>query len=470
MKEDKEKRPSKQKKHLKLKKIGRKIYTFISKVYSVIDKYIITPLSKFLMLITNIFKTNNRPLDRLLNNKKTLIILSLILALIAFFTVDNMADVLLNNQADVIYNQKVTALYNEEAYVIEGLPETANITMIGNKSVLYLAKQYPNDDIVVDLRDLKPGTHKVDLKYNGSGAISSVDYQLNPSSATVVIYEKVSQEKTISKEILNVDKLDSKYNIENVTFNRDNVFVKAADYKLEQVAMVKALLNVEDITNPTAGTMTIKDIPLVAYDKDGNKLDVELVPKSIDAKIEISSPSKKVPFEVETTGTLAFGHAIESIKLSAETATIYGPQEILNNITSIPVKIDISDLSKDKEFNINVTKPTGVNEISVPALTVTVKLSEIEEKTIDDVSIEIRSIPDNLTALASTPEETTVSVIVKGSKNNIEDITKENIVAYVDLSGLGVGTHKVEVHATGNDPKLTYTPKTTTITIIIKEK
>ena len=35
----------------------------------------------------------------------------------------------------------------EEAYVIEGLPTTADITLIGSKSQLYIARQYSSLDI-----------------------------------------------------------------------------------------------------------------------------------------------------------------------------------------------------------------------------------------------------------------------------------------------------------------------------------
>ena len=67
----------------------------------------------------------------------------------------------MNNSAEVLYNQKITALYNKESYVIEGLPETVDITLIGRRSDLYLAKQYPTDEVVIDLRNLKQGTHTV---------------------------------------------------------------------------------------------------------------------------------------------------------------------------------------------------------------------------------------------------------------------------------------------------------------------
>ena len=92
------------------KKIGRGIYNFFATIYRVIDKIIITPISKLMLAFTNIFKTNNKPLDRLLNNKMFLIVFSLILAFVAFFVVDKNADSLINSSADILYNQKVTAL------------------------------------------------------------------------------------------------------------------------------------------------------------------------------------------------------------------------------------------------------------------------------------------------------------------------------------------------------------------------
>ena len=104
----------------------------------------------------------------------------------------------------------------------------------------------------------------------------------------------MSESKKITKEVLYEDELDSKYTIQDISFSRDEVYVKGAEYKLEQIATVKALVDVRKITNPTVGTTTLKEIPLVAYDEKGRKLDVEIVPGTIDAVVEIASPSKEV--------------------------------------------------------------------------------------------------------------------------------------------------------------------------------
>ena len=56
-------------------------------------------------------------------------------------------------------------IYNQEAYVVEGLPDEVDITLVGQKRHIFLAKQTPSKGVSVDLTGLKPGNHKVTLKY-----------------------------------------------------------------------------------------------------------------------------------------------------------------------------------------------------------------------------------------------------------------------------------------------------------------
>ena len=457
---------TKKKKNGLLKKLARGIYYIISGIYRVIDKIIITPLAKIMFLITKPFKGASKPLDRLLNNKMILITLSLLIALLAFYHYDNIADRLSNNTADILYNQKVKALYNEEAYVVEGLPKAVDITLIGRKADLYLAKQYPSEDVVVDLRDLKPGKHKVNLKYSGS--VSSVEYKLDPSATIITIYEKMSESKKITKELLYEDKLNSEFTLTDVTFDRNEVYVKGAAYKLKQVATVKALVDIRKLDNPTVGKTTLKDIPLIAYDENGSKLNVEIVPKTISATIEITSPSKDVPLKAIPEGTVEFGKAIDDIKLSETRATIYGDEDVLEKISYLPVTIDVSGLGKTKEYSLNVSTPSGIKKISTKSVVATVTLGDEKEKTFNNINIATKNLAKGLTAQAASKNDSSASIIVKGTAGNLKAVSTENISAYVDLQGLGKGTHKVPVKVTGEDLKLSYLPKTTEVTIVIK--
>ena len=117
---------------MKMNKIFRAIGHFI-------DKKIILPIAKFFAGITNKFKGNGRNFERILTRKPGLIIISLLIALGVFFIADSKTTSLIETSAEVLYDQPISATYNEEAYVVEGLPKTVDITLIGRKSDVYLA-------------------------------------------------------------------------------------------------------------------------------------------------------------------------------------------------------------------------------------------------------------------------------------------------------------------------------------------
>ena len=145
-----------------------KVVKFIRKITKFLDKKIITPITKFFVLITEKSKELGIIFEKLFSKKSSLVVISLMISIGIFYYVDTKSTTISETSAEVIYNQKINAIYNEESYVVEGLPETVDITMIGRKSDLYLAKQLPIESVDIDLKDLKPGTHEVSLKYKGA--------------------------------------------------------------------------------------------------------------------------------------------------------------------------------------------------------------------------------------------------------------------------------------------------------------
>lgn len=449
-----------------MKKISKKIILFF-------DKWLITPITKFILFITDFIKNNGREIEKFINKKQTLIVLSLVFAFLVFFIVDQNSDTILNKSAEVLYNQPVTAEYNEEAYVIEGLPTSVDVTLIGRTSDLYLARQYTSNlSVSVDLRGLTPGSHKVKLNYTqGLKALKSIDYKIDPSTANIVVYEKVSETRELDYDILHKDKLDTTLVLDSVDLSRNDVIIKGASYKLKQVATVKALVDIENISNPKAGTFTLKEIPLIAYDSDGKPVEgIEIVPTNINAQVKITSPSKEVPLQVIPSGEVAFGKSIKEFSTSIAKVTIYGDESVINAIESIPVKIDVTNLSSDKTFKVNIEKPAGVRNISSKTVTVKVSMDEVITKDFTDRNISIVNLNSNYKAYAVSKEDSSVTVVVKGSSDVVNALDPDTIQATVDLTGYGPGEYEVEVKVTGNDLKLTYESKTKKVKIKIEQK
>ena len=451
-----------------MKKIFRGIGKLLQHIASFFDKWLINPITKLVLRISNFFKDSSKGVDKFLGKKSTLIVVSLILAFGIFVLIDQESSVMTDQYAEILYNQQVSAVYNEELYVVEGLPKTVDITLVGEKRHIFLAKQSPSKGVSVDLTGLGEGNHKVTLKY--SQKLKSLDYKLDPSIVTVTIYPKVSETRNLTYDILHMDDLDSKLSIKDVSLDRDDVIIKGAQYKIDKVATVKALVDVDNITNPKAGEITLKKVDLVAYDTNGKVVDVEIVPKTVTAKVNITSPSKEIPVQVVPKGKLATGKAIKSTTTSVAKVTVYGSEEAISKIEYLPVEIDTTGLSDNKDYKVTIKKPMGITDISTKTITVNVVVDNATSKEIQDISIATENLDSKYKVQALSEADSRVTVVVKGSESVVNTIDATGVTAYIDLKGYGVGEHEVPVKVKGNDLKLTYTSKTKKIKIRISDK
>lgn len=455
-----------------LKKTIKSIRKFFRTISRIIDKLIVTPITKFGLFVSDKFDKGAGKFEKWISKRNTMIFVSLILAILFFFYVDNQASTIIDSAAEVLENQTIEATYNKEAYIVEGLPDTADVTLIGRTVDLYLAKQLSTGKVTADLSNLKAGTHRIDLNYQN--AINSVSYKLNPSSITVNVYEKVSATKTITIDVINKDKLNSRLAVQSVTLDKDEVIIKGTDdpksiHNIENVATVKALVDVGSLSDPTSGVNTLDNVKLLAYDKYGNALDVEIVPEKVTATINIESYSVDAKIKIVPTGEVAFGKAISSITTSVNTVTVYGDEETIKTYSDsyIPIEVDVTGLSDSKTYTVVVPKHDGIREVSEKTITVKISVANVESIEVNDIKIDAINLGPNLKAGAIGENSSKTTVIVKGTKEVLDTIDATSIKATVDLSGLGEGEHTVNVVVTGDEVKASYTPKTTSIKVRI---
>lgn len=434
-------------------KIFKNIVSFFSRI---IDKLIVMPISKLILMINKKFEKPGKKFENWLSRTNTLLFISLVLAILIFIVIDQRILTYSESSAEVLTIDQVKVEYDEDNYVVEGIPESVDITLIGNKADLYIAKQSPTNEVVIDLWGLKPGTHKVDIKYDQLSG--NIRYSVNPSVATVVIYEKVSATKTLSVDLLNQDSLDARYIIDEVNATTDSVVVQGASYKVEQVATVKTLVDINTLPDFELGERIVVSAPLRAYDEAGNVVDVEISPARVDVELLIDSPSKQVPIQVIPNGSVVYNMGISNLIVNNNEntmVTLYGPSEVLSTIEYLPVNINVDGLSEDTQFRVNLEKPNGVKHMSIDNVTVDVKLSsDISNVDIENVSISTINLNSNYGVAPVDIDSVTVKL--KGVTDIVNSITADDINVYVDLSGLGVGTHEVPIIVSGNDPRVEY--------------
>lgn len=452
-----------------IKKILRTIFAIFRAFYKLIDKFIVVPITKLILIINDKLGNRTDRFEKWITRKNTLIFISLVLAILLFMYVDSASTIIMTDSAEVLRGQKVEINYNNKAYVVEGLPDSVDVTLIGRQVDLYLAKQLSNGKVTADLSELGEGMHTIELDYDCG--IASVDYNLDPSVVNVTIYPKVSQTRTATIDIINKNSLDTKLSISGVKLDNSEIVIKGAEHVLSEVATVKALVNVKNLVNPEKGVMTLDNIKLIAYDSEGKVVDgIETEPSKISAEVTVDSPSKEVPIKIVPDGELEFGKAIDSITTSITKVTIYGDREVLENIDYVPIEVDISELNENKTYDVIVSKPSGVKEISDTNIKVTIAIGNEVTKEIADVSIETINLDSNYKAAAIGENSSKTAVVIKGTQNVVDSIDASMIKAQVDLEGYGEGEYEVTVNVVGEDNKVSYTPKTTKIKVRISKK
>ncbi len=450
---------------MKMRKLFMPIILIFRLVYKIIDKLFVTPVSRIIYKLSEFSKENSGKIEKILNRPNVLIYVSLISAIAMFLLVDSQVITLKETNAKIIADQKVEVTYNKEAYVVEGIPESVDITLIGSKSAIYLSTQLGEHKVEMDLSNYGVGTYKVPLKYNYSG--QAIDYKLDPPTVNVKISEKVSVVKPLAYELTNQDKLDSKLSVSNIKLETSEIIIKSSQEILDKVAIVKALVDASQISLKESGDYTIDSVMLVAYDGLGEKIqNIEMVPSKVSATVTIDSYHAKKPVSIVTTGEMKNGKAIESISSSVTEVDVYGEKSVVDNITMIEASVDISSIEANKTVSVNLAKPTGVRYISNSTTNVTINVGNEAQKTISNIRVEARGLGENMTSQVGSNNEKFVDVIIKGVEAVINDdkVTK-SVSVYVDLTGLKAGTHTVPIQVVSGDPRVSVQSVTTEITV-----
>ena len=435
-------------------------------IYRVIDKLIVTPISRIIFNIREYLRSKNIKFDYIFNRPNFMIYVSLILAVVVFLLIDSRVITLVESEAEVITNVPVTVNYNEEAYVVEGIPKTVDIVLIGRKSDIYLAKQLGTNNVILDLSDYeaRESAYRVYLSYTKS--IDSIDYKLDPSYVTVTIKDKISVTKTIDYDLINEQYLSDELSVEAVELDRSEVVVKGSEDAINNIASVKALIDLSDEILTDVGSFTLDQVRLVAYDSQGEVIDnIEIVPTVMSATITLDTYSKSVPLEVRTTGTLVTGRAIASILINNSnnySVTIYGDEEQISGITSVPVTINVDGEGQNstRNYNVTISRPTGVRALSENNASITVTFGDERQKEVEISTISSRNLASGYTA--NIVGSSSVVVIVRGVQSVIDGVDASDINAYVDLTGYTAGEYdSVPIHIENNDPRLNFVVSST---------
>ncbi len=405
-------------------------------------------------------------IDKFMFNPKYGIFVSLILAIMLYMTI-NMSDIgsLFKSQAEsalTLSDVPIVIDYNSDKWEISGIPETCEVILTGDQTTLTTQMNSSGYSVVANLSNLTAGTHTI--KLTADKFINGLKVTINPTNVTVTIKEKVTQNMDISYDFINTSKMDSIYALGTPEFEMTKVAVRASQSTLDSVAFVKALIDVSGVT----GDFT-QAARLVAYDQNGNIVNADIKPETVNVTVKVTSPNKQVPVVVEPQGEIPNGMAIESITMDHSSVTVFAPESVLSKIDQVTVTFDASQLTSDSRLYKGINLPTGVKQLSVTKINMEIKLGEAVTRIIEDVPLNYRNYTLGKRASASLSK---VDVEITGTQSNVDLITADDIYAYIDLQNLEVGENQeIPIQITQNSASLVkFTPVQSSVTVTIVDE
>ena len=332
----------------------------------------------------------------------------------------------------------------------------------------------PNQSIYVDLKveGYSQDVYKLN-KDNFSIKIDLAEYALKlgdnsipitivdtPSNVTVKntsnLVVTVKIEEIIEKDFKVESRIDvaakANYYVAQPQINPETVTVSGPKSLVSQVKGVVVLGQEDNVFEDI-----VKNYEVVAIGDSGDTVEgVKLSTERVQVIIKVN-PGKSVPIKVGTIGNAGYNINIASMELSQNYVEITGPQYILDSISEIYTEaIDLSRITKNSNMEVALIFPDGIEKASISYVTVSIEVEEAKESQENEVTREFE-VEYTTSGLASdfnmTASSDKVKIVLKGSKNKLDSINIENIVASIDLSSItdvGQYTETPAVNITGD--------------------
>jgi YbbR domain-containing protein len=173
---------------------------------------------------------------------------------------------------------------------------------------------------------------------------------------------------------------------------------------------------------------------------------VQVAPSSIAMMFE-KSATRPVPIIPEVEGNPAPGFVVGTVTADPKTIEVAGPESAVARATeAVTEAVSVAGARARVSESVRVGLLDPLLRLKSPrSATVRVEvLPGPRERTVAGQPVHLRNLAPTLTAQALPPA---VEVVLRGSREGLSRIEPGDVMAYVDLAGLGVGDYSLSVVA-----------------------
>ncbi|TVP82510.1 MAG: YbbR-like domain-containing protein [Alkalicoccus sp.] len=391
-----------------------------------------------------------RKMDKLFNKGWFIKLISLLIAVMLFLMVNvgnqpNQAGGIpgITDGSRVVEDVPLNVYYDEENYVLTEAPETVQVTMRGPQNVLTLSQiTQGQQEVYIDLEGMEAGSHYERVEHRGFP--SDLNISITPMTVSLTLEERATASYPVE---VNLENVEEGMDAGEPVVEPSSVAVTSGGETVEEIDSAQVTI---DMAGRTEGFTETADV--VLYDESGNALDIAPDPGEVEVRIPLDSPHAEVPLQVNPPDETGGGRAISSVTLIPDTAAVYGTPEVLEGISSIEIEdVNWSDMDGDTTIDLEVPVPEGADRVEPESVTMEVNTEngEASEREFSGFPIEVQGLASGLNAEFPTLENNQLTLELRGEEQTIEAVSRSDIRAVVNLSGLSAGEHQTPLQITG---------------------
>lgn len=379
-----------------------------------------------------------------LTSNLTLKILSIVVAFVFWLLVVNQIDPVTTKTfysipVKILNENVITSA--DQVYEIES-GDKVNVVVKGKRSVIerLSASDFSATVDLSELSKVNAVSIQVALKKNLN---EEIELSTNNAVMKVKLEERMTDKFKV--EVEHQGELSDNYMLGEIVAKPNIIEVSCGKSKFKKIDHVGVTVT---LNGESANFQ--KDYSPILYDKDGGIIDNTNVTFSNDSITVVTHvlSTKTIPITIDVQGTPAEGYRVSGTDYKPEEIHVAGSEADLAKLSSIKIPIDVSGAKKDIEKDVPlvdyINNLTVVDNITSVSVHCDIVRKGTRSFVMTDTDIAVKGLPSN-TSIEFENESEKHSVTLIGKESVLENMDLNSLGAYINLAGLSVGAHTIEV-------------------------
>lgn len=381
---------------------------------------------------------------------KNKILLLLLSAAIAFAMWMYVITIVSPESEDTFYNVPVVlqgeaVLEDRSLMLIMEEKPTVNLTLIGNRSDL-IKLNPSNITVIADVSKIyEAGKHK--LQYNvsfpGDIAAGAVTVKNRDPGSVSLNVEKRTKDKPLDVVIESKGTIPaSGFKVVEETLDREQILISGPASVVEKIAMARI-----DVDYTGRSKSFGEDFFITLCDKDGKPVDSKWVEVDYSSVYltALVHKEKTIPLDVEVKDGGGATRDTSEITLSVQEITVSAPEEDMKKLEETLVNgklivgtVDLAQYTEDTTLPpFEIVLPDGIRlaDENATSVTVDLKFPDLAILELMIQQVELINIPEGMRATVQPPYRFEMVVYIRGPKDKLDKLQRENVKLVVDLTG-----------------------------------